>query len=69
MAVMKVIELLADSKKSWEDATQLASMKAAKTVKNIKSVYVDDMSAVVDKKGKIIAYRVNVKVTFQVGSA
>ena len=69
MAVMKVIELLADSKKSWEDATQMASMKAAKTVKNIKSVYVDDMSAVVDKKGKIIAYRVNVKVTFQVGSA
>jgi len=69
MAVMKVIELLADSKKSWEDATQLASIKAAKTVKNIKSVYVDDMSAVVDKKGKIIAYRVNVKVTFQVGSA
>ncbi len=69
MAVMKVIELLADSKKSWEDATQLASMKAAKTVKNIKSVYVDDMSAVVDKKGKITAYRVNVKVTFQVGSA
>ena len=69
MAVMKVIELLADSKKSWEDATQLASMKAAKTVKNIKSVYVKDMSAVVDKKGKITAYRVNVKVTFQVGSA
>ena len=69
MAVLKVIELLADSKKSWEDAAQTASMKAAKTVKNIKSVYVDDMSAVVDKKGKITSYRVNVKVTFQVGSA
>lgn len=69
MAVMKVIELMADSKKSWEDAAQLASMKAAKTVKNIKSVYIADMSATVDKKGKITSYRVNAKVTFQVGSA
>ena len=69
MAVMKVIELLADSSKGWEDATQIASMKAAKTVKNIKSVYVAEQSATVDKKGKITRYRVNVRVTFQVGSA
>jgi len=68
MAVMKVIELMADSKKSWEDATQCATMKAAKSVKNIKSVYVADHSATVDKKGKITSYRVNVKVTFQVGN-
>lgn len=68
MAVMKVLELMADSKKSWEDAAQTATIKAAKTVNNIKSVYVNDMSATVDKKGKITSYRVNVKVTFQVGS-
>jgi hypothetical protein len=65
MAVLKVIELLASSEKSWEDATQNAVKMAAKTVKEIRSVYVQDMSAVV-KKDKIIEFRVNAKVTFEV---
>lgn len=65
MAVLKVIELLASSEKSWEDATLNAVKMAAKTVKEIRSVYVQDMSAVV-KKDKIIEFRVNAKVTFEV---
>ena len=65
MAVLKVIELLASSDKSWEDATQNAVKMAAKTVKEIRSVYVQDMSVVV-KKDKIIEFRVNAKVTFEV---
>ena len=65
MAVLKVIEILADSEKSWEDATALAVKNAAKTVKEIRSVYVQDMSAVV-KNNKITEYRVNVKITFEV---
>ena len=65
MSVLKVIELLASSKKSWEDATRVAVETAGKTVKGIKSVYVQDMSAVV-KNNKIIEYRVNAKVTFEV---
>lgn len=40
MAVMKVIEVLANSDKSWEDATQKAVKEASKTVKNIKSAFV-----------------------------
>ncbi|MEL6374155.1 MAG: dodecin family protein [Pseudomonadota bacterium] len=67
MAVLKVLELLSDSSKSWEDAAEKATMKAAKSVKNIRSVYVQDMSAVVDAKGKIKTYRVTCKVTFEVG--
>jgi len=65
MAILKVIELLASSTKSWEDATQNAVKMAAKTVKEIRSVYVQDMSVVV-KGNKIAEYRVNVKITFEV---
>jgi len=65
MAVLKVIELLASSEKGWEEATQNAVKTAAKTVKEIRSVYIQDMSAVV-KQDKIVEYRVNAKVTFEV---
>ncbi|UJH68330.1 dodecin family protein [Allomuricauda sp. SCSIO 65647] len=65
MAVLKVIEVLANSDESWEDATQKAVTQAAKSVKNIRSVYVNEQSATV-KDGKIDDYRVNVKITFEV---
>ncbi len=65
MSVLKVIELMAQSKKSWEDATAKAVKKAAKSIKNIKSAYVQDQSVVVEK-GEVVAYRVNLKVTFEV---
>jgi len=65
MAIMKVIEVLADSKKSWEDATARAVARAGKSVKNIKSAYVQSQSVVVSNN-KVTSYRVNVKVTFEV---
>jgi dodecin len=66
MAVLKVIELMADSSKSWEDATQIAVTKAGKSLKGIKSVWVKDFSAKVNKSGKVESYRVNVKLSFEV---
>lgn len=65
MAVLKVIEILASSEKNWEDATANAVKMAAKTVKEIRSIYVQDMSAVVNGN-KITEFRVNVKITFEV---
>jgi len=65
MAVLKVIEVLANSEKSWEDATSKAVKHAAKSVKNIRSVYVNEQSATI-KDGEIDDYRVNVKITFEV---
>lgn len=65
MAVLKVIEVLANSDKSWEDATKNALEQASKSVKNIRSVYINEQSASV-KDGKIDDYRVNVKITFEV---
>ena len=65
MAVLKVIEVLANSEKSWEEATKKAVKHASKSVKNIRSVYVQDQSASV-KDGEISDFRVNVKITFEV---
>ena len=66
MAVHKTIELMGASSKSWEDAVQKVVTQASKSVKGIKSVWVKDMSADVDSKGKLKSYRVNCKVTFEV---
>ncbi len=65
MAVLKVIEVLANSDKSWEDATKKAVTHAAKSVKNIRSVYVQDQSASVTNN-EVTEFRVNVKITFEV---
>lgn len=66
MAVNKVIELMSESNKSWEDAAQKAIDKAGKSLKGIKSVWVQDFSATVDAKGKLATYRVTCKITFEV---
>ncbi|HHY88743.1 MAG TPA: dodecin domain-containing protein [Chloroflexi bacterium] len=63
MAVVKVIELLAQSEKSWEDAAQVAVTEAAKTLRGIQSVYVKEMQAIVENN-RITQYRVNVKISF-----
>jgi len=66
MSVAKVIEITADSKKSFEDAIQQGIKRAGTTVKNIKSAWLKDQQVFVEK-GKIVSYRVNMKVTFILG--
>jgi flavin-binding protein dodecin len=65
MSVLKVIEVLSNSEKSWEDATRKAVKQASKSVKNIKSVYVKEQSAIV-KNDEVTEFRVNIKLTFEV---
>ena len=67
MSVNKIIEIMGDSSDSWEAAAAEAVAEAAKTVKNVRSVWVQDQSATV-KNGKIDRYRVTCKVTFEVAS-
>ncbi len=64
MAILKVIEVLSSSETSWEDATRKAIAQAAKSLKNIRSAYVQDQSAVV-KEGNVLEFRVNLKITFE----
>jgi dodecin len=61
--VVKVIELLSQSSKSWEDAAQDAVNEASKTLRNIRSIYIKELTAEVEK-GKISNYRINANVTF-----
>ena len=63
MSVLKVIEVLGNSTVSFEDAVNNVIKEASKTVKNIKSVYVNDMQVSVNNN-QIKEYRVNTKVTF-----
>ncbi|MER3444057.1 MAG: dodecin domain-containing protein [Meiothermus sp.] len=67
MAVVKVIEIIAESPKSWEDAAQQALEEASKTVRGIRSIWVQDLQAVVED-GAVVAYRVNCKLSFVVES-
>ena len=63
MAVVKVIEILAESEISWEDATKEAVKEAAKTIHNIQNVYVDSFKAIVEDN-QIVRFRVGTKITF-----
>ena len=65
MAVMKVLEILSESTQSWEDATKKGIEKAAESVRNIRSAYVQDHSVTVDN-GKVKHFRVNLKIAFAV---
>jgi hypothetical protein len=65
MAIMKVIEVLAQSEKSWEDAAREALEEASKSVRNIKSLYVKEMLAVIQPDGGI-KFRLDAQITFEV---
>lgn len=64
MAIVKVIELLAESSVSWSDAAQKAVSEASKTIRNIRSVYIENLNAEV-KDGKVSAWRLNCKISFE----
>ena len=52
MTTLKVIEVLSQSDKSWEDAAQTAVAQANNTLRNVRSIYIENMEATVDH-GKI----------------
>lgn len=63
--IVKVIEVIAQSATSWDDAAQSAIREASKTISQIKSVWVDNFSAEVEGD-RIVVYRVNAKISFLV---
>lgn len=64
MSVVKVIEVLAQSEKGWEDAAQIAVTKAGESLHGIKSIYIKEMEAKVEDN-RITTYRINGKITFE----
>ena len=65
MPVVKIIELVGNSKKSWQDAVENAIKRAAKTVRNIRGVDVIGWTGKVED-GRIVEYRADVKISFVV---
>lgn len=65
MAILKVIEVLAESDKSWEAAAQEAVREAAETLENLRSIYIQEFQATV-VNNKIVKYRVNAKISFEI---
>lgn len=63
MAIAKVTEITASSTKSFEDALHKGIARADKTLRNIKSAWIQDQKVKVER-GKITEFRVNMKVTF-----
>lgn len=64
MTIVKVIEVLAQSDKSWEDAAAQALKEASKSVRNIQSIYIKEFQAIVENND-ITNYRVNAKISFR----
>jgi osmotically-inducible protein OsmY/flavin-binding protein dodecin len=66
--VVKVVEVLAESPHSWEDAARRALEEAKVSIRHIRSLYVRDMQAIVDR-GRIVSWRLDAKISFAVESA
>ena len=62
-SVARVTEIIASSKKSFDDAIDVGVKRATKTLKNVAGVWVASQDLVISK-GKITEYRVRLKVTF-----
>jgi hypothetical protein len=65
MAILKVIEVLAESDQSWEAAAQEAVREASETLENLRSIYIKEFEATV-MNNKIVKYRVNAKISFEI---
>ena len=65
MSIVKVIEVIAESDDSWDDAARRALAEASITVKNIKHLYVKEMQAIV-QDNQIVKYRLNANISFLV---
>jgi dodecin len=63
MAVARVTEITASSNKSFEAALNIGISRACETLKNVEGAWVQDQKVII-KGGKIVEYRVNMKVTF-----
>ncbi|MEO7840641.1 MAG: dodecin family protein [Anaerolineales bacterium] len=64
MSVARVSEIKASSTKSFDDAIREGVARAAKTLRNVRSAWVQNQDVLVDEEGNITEYRVQLKVTF-----
>lgn len=66
MSIVRVVEVLVSSEKSFDDAVRVAVETASKSVNNIQSVYIKEMKAEV-KENKVVSYGINAKISYKEG--
>jgi flavin-binding protein dodecin len=64
MSIARVTEIKSSSRLSFEDAIKKGIARANKTLTNVRGAWIWNQEVLVDKKGKISEYRVQMKVTF-----
>ena len=64
MSIAKVTEIIASSPTSFDDAMKAGVARAQKTLKHLKSAWVQNQQIKLDDQGKITEYRVQLKITF-----
>ena len=64
MSIARVTEIKASSTKSFDDAIKAGVARALKTLTNVRSAWIENQEVLIDDKGQISEYRVQMKVTF-----
>jgi flavin-binding protein dodecin len=64
MSVARVTEIKSTSTKSFDDAIRTGLARANKKLQNMKSAWIENQEVLLDEKGNIAEYRVQMKVTF-----
>ena len=64
MSVARVSEIKASSTESFDDAIRQGVSRAVKTLRNVRSAWVQNQDVQVDENGNITEFRVQLKVTF-----
>ena len=65
MSVYKIVEVIGTSEKSWEAAAKEAVETASKSLRDLRVAEVDQMDMKLEN-GKVVAYRVKVRLSFKI---
>ena len=64
MSVSKTTEIKSSSTTSFDDAIKKGIVRALKTLKNVRGAWIKNQEVLLDEKGKITEYRVQMRITF-----
>ena len=64
MSIARVTEIKASSTKSFDDAIKAGVARSLKTLTNVRSAWIENQEVLIDDKGQISEYRVQMRVTF-----
>ena len=64
MSISRTTEIKSSSKDSFDDAMKKGIIRAQKTLKNVRGAWIENQEVLIDNKGEIAEYRIQMKITF-----